>query len=407
MIQHLDPIWITGIGAGTPHGWDYSTIVDSLIAGKSGIDTVRTFDISHHPSQMGAALDAVPCPPDWPEAHFQQLTRLERLTLWCMVRALQDSGYWEQRHSLRVGLVLGNATEWAWSWEDHALKQECDPVCDPQRDRAPLLATLQRALGLQGPVLTLSAACASGNFALAQARRWLHLGWVDICLAGGCDTALTPMTLAGFGNLRALSRRNQRPSAASRPFDKDRDGFVLGEGGVIFLLERSGTARKRSARVYGEFVGCGLTSDAYHPIIPCPDPVQSVQAIRAALNDARINASDVDYVNAHGTSTPVGDIAEARTLHEVFGERVMEVPVSSTKSMTGHLLTAAAALEALACLGTLERGVIPPTINLDNPDPECQLCHVANTAREQKVKVAISNSFGFGGSNSCAVFRAA
>jgi 3-oxoacyl-[acyl-carrier-protein] synthase II len=159
--------------------------------------------------------------------------------------------------------------------------------------------------------------------------------------------------------------------------------------------------------VYGEFVSCGLTSDAYHPVIPCPDPVESIRAIRNALADGHIDLAEVDYVNAHGTSTPVGDVAEVKALRAVFGDRLMDVPVSSTKSMTGHLLTAAAAIEALACLGTLERGVIPPTINLDNPDPECQLCHVAHTAREHKVKVAISNSFGFGGSNSCAVFRAA
>jgi 3-oxoacyl-[acyl-carrier-protein] synthase II len=182
---------------------------------------------------------------------------------------------------------------------------------------------------------------------------------------------------------------------------------VLGEGGVVFLLERASTARQRSANVYGEFAGCGLTSDAYHPVIPSPDPVQAVRAIRAAFSDAGINPSDVGYVNAHGTSTPVGDVAEARALREIFGSQVMSIPVSSTKSMTGHLLTAAAAIEALACLGTLQRGAIPPTINLDDPDPECELCHVANSAREHKVNIAISNSFGFGGSNSCAVFRAA
>jgi 3-oxoacyl-[acyl-carrier-protein] synthase II len=232
------------------------------------------------------------------------------------------------------------------------------------------------------------------------------MGWADVCLAGGCDIGVTPMTLAGFSNLRALSRRNDHPEAASRPFDKGRDGFVLGEGGTVFVLEKASTARQRGGRVYGEVAGCGLSSDAYHPVIPSPEPTQSIAAIRGALLDARLDRSDVDYVNAHGTSTPVGDIAEAKALREVFGERVMNIPVSSTKSMTGHLLTAASALEALACLGVFEFGAIPPTINLDDPDPECNLRHVAHHAIEQPVRVAISNSFGFGGSNSCTVLRA-
>ena len=303
-------------------------------------------------------------------------------------------------------MVIGNATEWGWNWEDIALRQGRWPACEPSNDPKPLVASLKSELGLTGPSLTLSAACASGNYALEQARRWLELGWVDACIAGGCDTAVTPMTLAGFGNLRAVSRQNDRPQAASRPFDKSRDGFVLGEGGTVFVLERSSTARKRGARIYGEMAGCGLTSDAYHPVIPSPEPTQAINAIRSALKDAKLEPSDVDYVNAHGTSTLVGDVAEAKALREVFGERVRNVPVSSTKSMTGHLLTAAASLEALACLAAFEYSMIPPTINLDDPDPECDLCHVAHRAREQAVRIAISNSFGFGGSNSCAVLRA-
>jgi 3-oxoacyl-[acyl-carrier-protein] synthase II len=254
--------------------------------------------------------------------------------------------------------------------------------------------------------VTLSTACATGNFALAQARRWLELGWADICLAGACDKAITPLVMAGFGNLRALSRQNDRPQAASRPFDRQRDGFVLGEGGAVFVLEPASRARRRGARAYGELAGCGLSSDAYHLVIPSPEPVHAIAAMRSALEEARVDPTEVGYVNAHGTSTPVGDIAEAKALREVFGAAVKSVPVSSTKSMTGHLLTAASALEALACLATFRYGALPPTINLDDPDPECDLYHVANQAQERKVRVAISNSFGFGGSNSCAVFKA-
>ena len=405
-MKHPEAIWITGVGAGTPLGWDFATIAGNLIAGKPGVKKVDSFDVTQHPSQIAAVIEPTPCPDGWDAADFAGRNRLEQLSLWCCIQALRDAGLWDSRRDRRIGLVIGIATEWGWSWEDDAFNHGHFPGCNPVHDPKPLVATLKADLGLTGPAITISAACASGNFALEQARRWLELGWVDACVAGGCDTAVTPMTLAGFGNLRAVSRQNDRPQAASRPFDKARDGFVLGEGGTVFVLERTATARRRSVHVYGEFAGCGLSSDAYHPVIPAPEPVQAINAIRSALKDAKLDPSDVDYVNAHGTSTPVGDVAEAKALREVFGERVMNVPVSSTKSMTGHLLTAAASLEALACLATFEYSALPPTINLDDPDPECNLCHVAHQAREEVVRIAISNSFGFGGSNSCAVFRA-
>jgi 3-oxoacyl-[acyl-carrier-protein] synthase II len=233
------------------------------------------------------------------------------------------------------------------------------------------------------------------------------MGWVDVCLAGACDLAITPMTLAGFGNLRALSRRNDAPAAASRPFDRGRDGFVVGEGAAIFVLETADHARRRGAPVHAEVAGCGASSDAHHMVIPSPHSGPAVAAMRQALREARIDPSDVGYVNAHATSTPVGDQAEARVLNAVFGPATMSVPVSSTKGMTGHLLTAAAAVEALACLIALRMQVVPPTINLDDPDPECQLLHVANHTQERPVRVTVSNSFGFGGSNTCLVLRAA
>jgi 3-oxoacyl-[acyl-carrier-protein] synthase II len=263
-----------------------------------------------------------------------------------------------------------------------------------------------RWLGLSGPTLTVSAACASGNYALAQARQWIELGWVDVCLAGACDMAVTPMSLAGFGNLRALSRRNAEPRAASRPFDRGRDGFVMGEGGALFVLEPAPAAARRSARAYAEVAGFGASSDAHNMVIPSPDPEPAVAAVRQALADAAVTPGSIDYINAHATSTPVGDVAESRVLHTVLGDAARRVPISSTKSMTGHLLTAAAAAEALACLVAMERSALPPTINLDDPDPECDLCHVANEARPGRVKVAVSNSFGFGGSNTCLVLKA-
>src|SRR5262249_7545710 len=238
-------------------------------------------------------------------------------------------------------------------------------------------------------------------------RRWLQLGWADVCLAGACDVSVTPLGLAGFGNLRALTRRNGDPPAASRPFDRDRDGFVMAEGGTLFVLEPAAAARRRGRRPYGELAGFGATSDAAHMIIPGSDPEPAARAIRAALADAGVNPDEIDYLNAHATSTPVGDAAETRVLHAALGDAARTVPVSSTKSMTGHLLSAAAAFEPPPPPVPTAPGPPPPPINLDHPDPECALCHVPHQARPQPVRVAASNSFGFGGSNTCVVLRQA
>lgn len=398
-------VWITGVGAATPLGCTYETIADGLLAGRSGVRGVSAFDVSQHPSQIAGQLEGIPCPPDADPDDFRRRHPLEQLVLWCCAAALRDAGWWERRGDVRLGLVLGIGAEWLVQWEADALEGG-NRVTEPTRDAESLVGRAHRWLGISGPAFSVSAACASGNYALAQARRWLDAGWVDVCLAGACDMAVTPMSLAGFGNLRALSRRNAQPQAASRPFDKDRDGFVMGEGGAVFVLEPAAAARRRSARAYAEVAGCGAGSDAHNMVIPSPDPEPAIAAMRQALADAAVSPGEVDYVNAHATSTPVGDIAEARVLEAVFGEAVRRVPVSSTKSMTGHLLTAAAAVEALACLAAMERRAVPPTINLDDPDPECALCHVPNHTRPQLVRVAVSNSFGFGGSNTCLVLKA-
>jgi 3-oxoacyl-[acyl-carrier-protein] synthase II len=393
------------VGAATPLGHDYPTIADNLLAGQSGVRGVTAFDVSQHPSQIAGLIDSIPGPPGISPELFEQKHPSEQLVLWCCASALHDSGWWDHRDDTRIGLVLGMGAEWLVIWEADAL-QGGSRIREPGRDSESLIVRARRQLGLNGPVASVSAACASGNYALAQARRWLELGWVDVCLAGACDMAVSPMSLAGFGNLRALSRRNSDPAAASRPFDRGRDGFVMGEGGAMFVLEPAATARRRSAHVYGEVAGCGASSDAHNMVIPSPDPEPAIAAMRQALADAQAGPADVDYVNAHATSTPVGDVAEARVLEAVLGDALRYVPVSSTKSMTGHLLTAAAAVEALACLVAIERHAVPPTINLDNPDPECDLCHVPNHARPQDVRLAVSNSFGFGGSNTCLVLKA-
>jgi 3-oxoacyl-[acyl-carrier-protein] synthase II len=400
------PIWITGVGAATPLGHSYRGIADNLLAGRSCVRAIAGFDASQHPSRIGSQVDKVPCPAGWEESTFSRLPRLERLSLWCCSAALRDAGWWDRRREVRLGMVLGIGAEWLVAWEADAFAGGRG-VFQPDRDTESVVRKTCQALQLSGPAVSVSAACASGNYALAQARRWLELGWVDVCLAGACDMAVSPMSLAGFGNLRALSRRNDQPELASRPFDMERDGFVMGEGGAVFVLERAASARRRSAHVYAEVAGCGASSDAHNMVIPSPNPEPATAAMRQALADARIDPADVDYLNAHATSTPVGDVAEVRVLEAVFGPALPRVPVSSTKSMTGHLLTAAAAVEALACVIAMERRALPPTINLDAPDPECHLRHVPNQAEPHPVRIAVSNSFGFGGSNTCLVLKVA
>lgn len=399
-----EAVWITGVGLATPLGSTYDELADALLAGRSGVRPVTHFDAADQPCRVAATLDAVPCPAGWDPADFARLGPWERVLVRITVEALRDAGWWERRHSARVGLVIGIGGEWVLTWEASMLVGG-RRVHEPARDRSDLTTFTRQALGLVGPSATVAAACASGNVALAQARRWVRRGWVDVCLAGACDRSITPMGMAGFGNLGALSKRNDAAEAASRPFDLGRDGFVMGEGGAMFVLERARDARRRGARAYAEVAGVGASSDAFHLVIPSSDTAPCVQAMRAALADARVDPAELDYVNAHATSTPVGDAFEARALRQVLGAAVDRVPVSATKSMTGHLLSAAAAVEVAACLAAIHRSAVPPTINLDDPDPECDLRHVAGQAQTRDVRLALSNSFGFGGSNICVVLR--
>jgi 3-oxoacyl-[acyl-carrier-protein] synthase II len=400
------PIWITGVGALSALGTGFDEVSENLLAGKSGIRRVTDFDVTQHPCQIAGQITLPPAPPELDAASYDGLTRLEQCLVSCCLQALVDADLWSRRHELRIALVLGVAAEWMSRWD-------CDSrrggrlIDEPNPNRRSAIDTTLELLGVSGPAISVAAACASGNQALGVACHWLEMGWADVCLAGACDMGVTPYSLASFGNLRALSRRNDVPTAAARPFDTDRDGMVLGEGGAVFVLQHADSEWEHAGKPYAEVAGVGMTSDAHHLVSPNPDPTHAVAAIRQALSYARVNAADIDYINAHATGTPVGDACEARMLHSVLGSHVAKTAVSSTKSMTGHLLGAAAAIEALACLTAIRHGAIPPTINLDRPDAECQLNHVANTAREQKVRVAVSNSFGFGGHNTALVLKAA
>jgi 3-oxoacyl-[acyl-carrier-protein] synthase II len=402
-----DSVCITGVGLTMSMGHSYDQFSSNLLAGVSGIASVKAFDVKDHPSQIASLIGDIPCPEGFDENEFRSRLRIEQCGIWCAESALRDAGWKDRPEGLRIGLVLGLGAEWMQSWEmDY--RRGGRRAFDPTEEPAGLTTKVNRVLGLNGPQLTISAACASGNWALAQGRRWLELGWVDICLAGACDIGVTPLSMAGFGNLRALSRKNDTPQAALRPFDRDRDGMVLGEGGAVFVLERTSEAKQRGARRYADVAGFGATSDAYHMVIPCPEPQHGIAAMRQALNDAEIAPAEIDYINAHATGTPVGDVCEAKILHEVLGDSVDSIPISSTKSLTGHLLSAAAAIEAVACLITLEKQVILPTVNLEEPDPECaKLRHVRDKLASAPIDVTVSNSFGFGGNNTCLVLKKA
>ena len=413
-----EPVMITGVGAVSPLGHSLAEITANLLAGRSGLRDIDPGPLGREPRQFAAPVAEIPAPPAGTcrrsAAEVGALDRLSRICLVPAAAALADAGLsrvptGEDRPTgdasgPRIGFVLGLGAEHlkAWEIDFHAGGRR---VFAATRDRS-LAHWIADELGIDGPVVTTAAACGSSGYALALAKAWLDAGWVDACVAGGCDV-LSPTAIAAFYNLRALSRRGDDPAKASRPFDRDRDGFVMGEGGALFVLERRVDAVARGARLHGELAGVGMSSDGAHMVIPSTDPVHAARAISTALADAAVEPRDVDYVNAHAAGTPVGDVAEAGAIRMALGDTTDGVPVSSTKGASGHLVSGAAAFEAVACLAAIHRQAVPPTLNLDHPDPQCPLDHVPHVARPRAVRVAASNSFGFGGSNLCLVIRQA
>lgn len=405
------PVVITGIGAATPLGNSFTAIADALLAGQSGVSLYEAGTFGRPQQYPAASAGNIPVPPPrsttLSEGSFHSLSRLEQLAVGPAAWACHDAGLHEPASRLspdRIGVIAGIGAEQLKHWEQDYLIGRRDvfaPLTKPT-----IVQRLAPTLGITGPTTTVAAACASSGYAIGMARSWLRAGWVDACVVGGCDI-LSPTALAAFHNLRALSRRDHDCQTASRPFDRDRDGFVMGEGGVFFVLERAADAEHRKQRYYGEVAGVGMTSDASHMVSPCSDPTQASQAITCAINDAGLSPDSVDYVNAHAAGTPVGDAAEAAAIRGALNDAADRVPVSSTKSMSGHLISAAAAFEAVACLAAIDRSYVPPTINLDTPDDACSLNHIAHEARGTRVNVAASNSFGFGGANLCLVLKRA
>ena len=397
---------VTGIGPATPVGIGREAFWSSLISGRSGIGAITRFDADGYPVRVAGEVQ------DFDPAEFietKEIRRTDRvvhLALAAAELAHRDSGspaLVPERTAVLMGTGIGMQT---FEEQVRALVERgadrVSPFMVPAMMPNAVAGHVAMALGLTGPNLGIITACAASTHAIGEAFRTVREDRADVAFAGGAEASITPVSVAAFAKMGALSR-NPDPHRASRPFDLARDGFVMSEGACVLILEEAERARARGATVYAEIVGYGATGDAFHITQPEPDGLGAIGAMQAALADAGEPAEAVGYINAHGTSTPLNDRAEARAIRKVFGDH--PAAVSSTKSMTGHLIAASGAVEAAATALALHEGTLPPTINLDDPDPECQLDHVANEARQEQVNLALSNSFGFGGHNSVLALR--
>jgi 3-oxoacyl-[acyl-carrier-protein] synthase II len=399
-------VGVTGLGAVTPLGNDARSTWEAAVAGESGIDWIRAFDASEYPVRVAAEVKDFDAAQVASPKEVRKLERNVLLSLGAAREAMTDAGL-NGFDPMRVGVVFGTAI----GGVNGILEQE-----EVRRERGPdrvspnflpnvlvdsASGQLAISLGIRGPNYAVVSACATGSHAIGEAAELIKRGDADAVLAGGAEACMHPLILAGFTAMRGLAVESEDPPRASRPFDATRAGFVMGEGACVLLLEELEAARARGATVYAEVLGYGASNDAHHMAQPEPEATGVAEMMRAALRRANVEPERVGYINAHGTSTPLGDLAETRAIKEVFGKHAYELAVSSTKSQMGHTFGAAGAIEAMMCVLALHEGVIPPTINYRHPDPECDLDYVPNEAREAKIDVALSNAMGLGGHNGC------
>ncbi len=406
---------ITGMGVLSPVGNDLDTFWRNLTHGVSGIGPITAFDCSDYDCKIGGEVrNYDPLRYFSSSKEVRRCDRYTQLMMGAAKMAATDSGIdWNTVNLQRFGCMLGSGIGGLSTLEtQHSLlmakgPHRVSPFMIPMMISNMASGLVSMEFGLQGPNICNVSACATANNAIGEAWRIIKFGDADAFLAGGSEASVIPLGVSGFDAMKALSNRNDEPQRASRPFDKDRDGFVLSEGAGVLVVEELEHARKRGARIYCELVGYGLTADAYHMTSPLPEGDGAARCMKIALDHARIRPEEVDYINAHGTSTGIGDVCETKAIKRVFGEHAKPggVVVSSTKSMTGHTLGAAGAIEMAACALAMRDSLIPPTINLDDPDPECDLDYAPHKAREQKVRIAVNNSFGFGGHNATLVVR--
>ena len=403
---------ITGLGCITPLGNDVRSTWEALLAGKSGAGPITRFDASKFDTKFACEVKGFD-PEKWIEKkEVKKMDLFIQYTIAAAQQALDDSGLkapFEGAAAERIGTIIGAGLGGLPAIEEtHLICVEkgpgrISPFFIPRciANLAPGHVSIR--FGAKGPSYSPVSACATGNHSIGEAYRAIQRDDADVCFTGSAESTICDLAVGGFNAMKALSTRNDAPEKASRPFDKDRNGFVIGEGAGILVLEELEHAKKRGAKIYGEIVGYGLTADANHITAPAPGGEGAARCMKMALRG--VDASEVDYVNAHGTSTPPGDLGETQAIKTVFGDRAKQLWVSSTKSMTGHALGAAGGIEAVFTTLAVQTGAVPPTINLEHPDPECDLDYVPNKAREKKIRVALSNSFGFGGTNATIAIR--
>jgi len=399
---------VTGMGALTAIGNNLQEFWNGLLQGRNGVDTLTLFDPSSQSTRFAAevknfSVDGI--------LDVRESNRMDRYTQLAMVaaeEAIKDSGLDIEKTNLDMaGVVVGSGIGGIQSFENEHTKfiekgpRRGSPYFVPQMISDIAAGQISIKYQFRGPNYATVSACATASHAIGDAVRLIKYGDADVMITGGSEAPITQMAVAGFASMKALSTRNDDPRRASRPFDKERDGFVMGEGSGILVIEELEHARKRGAKIYGEIRGIGFTGDAHHITAPAPNGEGAVRAMRRCVEDGGLNLADVDYINAHGTSTPFNDKTETAAIKTLFGDHAYKLSVSSTKSMTGHLLGAAGAVELIASILAVKNGIIPPTINYEFPDPECDLNYTPNTPQERKVTHAISNTFGFGGHNAC------
>ncbi|HET8578589.1 MAG TPA: beta-ketoacyl-ACP synthase II [Methylomirabilota bacterium] len=403
---------VTGIGAVTPVGNTAEEFWAALIAGKSGIGPITRFDTTGYPTRIAGEVRGFDSLKYVDKKDDRKFDPFLKYAIACAVMAVEDAGLKvEQVDGTRFGVLVGSGIGGIGTLLDShvtLLKKGPDrvsPFFIPMLIINMASGLISMRFGAKGPNSSVVTACATGNHAVGDAMKIIQRGDADVMIAGGAEAIILPLTIAGFCQMKAMSTRNDEPAKASRPFDAERDGFVCGEGGGLVVLESLDHAVKRDARIYAEVVGYGMTGDAHHMTAPDPEGDGAARAMAAAVRDAGFPPSAVGYINAHGTSTPYNDKFETLAIKRVFGEHARKLAVSSTKSMTGHLLGAAGGIEAIATVLAIHHGILPPTINYEKPDPDCDLDYVPNQARKQDVEVALSNAFGFGGTNATLAFR--
>lgn len=403
---------VTGLGLVAPVGLDVKSSWANILAGKSGIKPITHFDVGPFSTRFGGPIYGFDPTAYVSEKDSKKMDKFIHYGVAAGCQAIADAGLViDESNCRRIGVAIGSGiggiTGIENNYEAYRSKgpRRISPFFVPANIINMVAGDLSIKFGLKGPNYSIVSACSTGSHNIGEAAIMIRHGYVDVMLAGGAEMATSPVGLGGFAAARALSTRNEDPEGASRPFDKDRDGFVLSDGAGVVVLEEYERAKARGAPIYAELVGVGMNSDAYHMTAPSEDGEGACDCMLLAMKDAGVNLDQVGYINAHGTSTPAGDIAETMAIKRAFGDQAYRVAVSSTKSMTGHMLGAAGGAEAIFTILAVRDQVAPPTINYQTPDPDCDLDYVPNTAREMRIDIALSNSFGFGGTNGTLIFR--